>query len=113
MQGGMRISESERTREVRPEHTFHKDPAPPSRPHCVTATKKTLRSMEAPPPHFLGQAAVQPTENDRETIHSSIIAKWLLVKKRSQGPFISSLRPVLLFLSACSPTCGYGYSHFP
>ena len=113
MQGSLRISESGRTREVRPEHTFHKAPAPLSRPHCVTATKKTLGSMEAPPPHFLGQTAVQPTENDRETIHSSVIAKWLLVKKWSQEPFTSSLRPVLLFLSACSPKCGYGYSYFP
>lgn len=35
------------------ERTIHKDPAPLSRPHCVTATEETLRSTEAPPPHFL------------------------------------------------------------
>lgn len=79
----------------------------------MTATKKTLGGMEEPPPHLLGRAAVQPTENNRETVHSSIIAKWLLVKKQSPGPFTSSLRPVLLFLSACSPKCGYSCSHFP
>ena len=79
----------------------------------MTATKKALGGMEAPPPHLLGQAAVQPNENNRGTVHSSITAKWLLVKKQSPGPFTSSLRPVLLFLSACSPKCGYSCFHFP
>lgn len=58
-------------------------------------------------------AANQSSENDRETVPSSITAKWLLVKKRSPGPFSSSLRPILLFLSACSQKCGYSCCHFP
>lgn len=113
MQGSMRISESGRTKRDQTRAHLSQGPCPAQQATLCDSHQEDPGEHGGTSTHFLGQTAVQPTESDRETVCSSVIAKWLLVKSGVRGPSPPPLRPVLLFLSACSPKCGYGYSHFP